>query len=224
MKLNTNIIEAICFDIDGTISDTDDLYVKKLVNFLKPVQTIFKINDLNKFARRFVMTIESPANFLMGLPDVIGLDDEIYMVMDFLAKKVNPKPREFRVIPGVEGLLENLFNKYPLSVVTARDERTSRRFLEATNLDKYFKFGAFAQTCEHTKPFPDPIIWAAEKMGVTTERCLMVGDTTVDIQSGRSAGAQTVGVLCGFGEKEELIRKGAHLILDSTADLDKIIL
>ena len=224
MKLDTNIIEAICFDIDGTISDTDDLYVKKLANYLKPVQSIFKIKDLNKFARRFIMSIESPANFLMGLPDMIGLDEEIYAIMDFLTKKVNLKPKEFRVIPGVNGLLENLFNRYPLSVVTARDERTSRRFLEETNLKKYFQYGAFAQTCKHTKPFPDPIIWASEKMGVITERCLMVGDTTVDIQAGRSAGAQTIGVLCGFGEKEELIRKGAHLILDSTADLNEIIL
>ena len=224
MKLDTNIIEAICFDIDGTISDTDDLYVKKLANYLKPVQSIFKIKDLNKFARRFIMSIESPANFLMGLPDMIGLDEEIYAIMDFLTKKVNLKPKEFRVIPGVNGLLENLFNRYPLSVVTARDERTSRRFLEETNLKKYFQYGAFAQTCKHTKPFPDPIIWASEKMGVTTERCLMVGDTTVDIQAGRSAGAQTIGVLCGFGEKEELIRKGAHLILGSTADLNEIIL
>jgi len=224
LKLDTNIIEAICFDIDGTISDTDDLYVKKLANYLKPVQSIFKIKDLNKFARRFIMSIESPANFLMGLPDMIGLDEEIYAIMDFLTKKVNLKPKEFRVIPGVNGLLENLFNRYPLSVVTARDERTSRRFLEETNLKKYFQYGAFAQTCKHTKPFPDPIIWASEKMGVTTERCLMVGDTTVDIQAGRSAGAQTIGVLCGFGEKEELIRKGAHLILDSTADLNEIIL
>ena len=224
MKLDTNIIKAICFDIDGTISDTDDLYVKKLANYLKPVQSIFKIKDLSKFARRFIMSIESPANFLMGLPDVIGLDKEIYAIMDFLTNKVSPKPKEFRVIPGVNGLLENLFNRYPLSVVTARDERTSRRFLEAANLEKYFQYGAFAQTCKHTKPFPDPIIWASEKMGVTTERCLMVGDTTVDIQAGRSAGAQTIGVLCGFGEKEELIRKGAHLILDSTADLNEIIL
>ena len=143
--------------------------------------------------------------------------------MDFLAKKTYPKPKVFKVIPGVRELLDTLVNKYPMAVVTARDERTSRRFLEETDLEKYFQFGAFAQTCPHTKPYPDPIIWAAEKMGVSTKNCLMVGDTTVDIQSGRSAGAQTVGVLCGFGEKEELIRKGAHLILDSTAELKEII-
>ncbi len=38
----------------------------------------------------------------------------------------------------------------------------------------------------------------------------------MDIRAGMAAGAQTVGVLCGFGEREELERKGADLILETT--------
>jgi phosphoglycolate phosphatase-like HAD superfamily hydrolase len=56
-------------------------------------------------------------------------------------------------------------------------------------------------------------------MDVPTSSCLMVGDTQVDIITGKKAGAQTVGVLCGFGDKNELERAGADLILDNTADL-----
>jgi N-acetyl-D-muramate 6-phosphate phosphatase len=52
----------------------------------------------------------------------------------------------------------------------------------------------------------------------------MVGDTPIDIRAGRAAGAQTIGVLCGFGEREELLRAGADLILDSTADLPTVLL
>ena len=222
MKLNVEIIEAICFDIDGTISDTDDIYVGKLENYLKPFQSLLRNHDLHKLSRRIIMSIESPAHVLMGLPDLIGFDDEIYAFMDFLAKHVQRKPKEYLVVPGVREMLKNLKEKYPLSVVTARDERTTVEFLETTNLDKYFQFSAYAQTCRHTKPFPDPVQWVAEKMGVPVEKCLMVGDTIVDIQAGRSAGSQTVGVLCGFGEKDELIRFGANLILDTTAELSGI--
>jgi phosphoglycolate phosphatase len=56
-------------------------------------------------------------------------------------------------------------------------------------------------------------------MGVPPDSCLMIGDTIVDIRAGRAAGAQTAGVLCGFGEHEELLRHGADLILASTVDL-----
>jgi phosphoglycolate phosphatase-like HAD superfamily hydrolase len=56
-------------------------------------------------------------------------------------------------------------------------------------------------------------------MGVKPEECLMIGDTTVDMRAGKSAGAQTAGVLCGFGEKEELLRFGADVILETTSEL-----
>jgi phosphoglycolate phosphatase-like HAD superfamily hydrolase len=61
-------------------------------------------------------------------------------------------------------------------------------------------------------------------MSVAPESCLMIGDTTVDMRAGKSAGAQTVGVLCGFGEEEELKRTGADLILKSTAELMGVLL
>ena len=52
----------------------------------------------------------------------------------------------------------------------------------------------------------------------------MVGDTVVDIHAAKRAGAQAVGVLCGFGERQELIDAGADLILDSAAALADILL
>ena len=51
----------------------------------------------------------------------------------------------------------------------------------------------------------------------------MIGDTTVDIRAGRSAGAQTVGVLCGFGEEAELKKMGADMILKDTTKLLDIL-
>ena len=60
-------------------------------------------------------------------------------------------------------------------------------------------------------------------MGVPAQACLMIGDTTVDILAAKAAGAQSVGVLCGFGERDELERIGADLILDTTAVLPQVL-
>ena len=60
-------------------------------------------------------------------------------------------------------------------------------------------------------------------MGVAPENCLMIGDTTVDIRAGVASGAQTVGVLCGFGERDELERRGTNLILENTAELADVL-
>ena len=51
----------------------------------------------------------------------------------------------------------------------------------------------------------------------------MIGDTTVDILAGKRAGAQTVGVLCGFGEQRELEQTGANAIIAHTADLWQLL-
>lgn len=51
----------------------------------------------------------------------------------------------------------------------------------------------------------------------------MVGDTTVDIRAGKAAGAQTAGVLSGFGHARELQSAGADLILPSAADLLEVL-
>jgi phosphoglycolate phosphatase len=74
------------------------------------------------------------------------------------------------------------------------------------------------------KPHPQPVLHAAHQLKVPPERCLMVGDTTVDIRAGIRAGAWTCGVLCGYGMRDELENAGAHFILPTTAHLADVLL
>jgi len=225
MSLKIEKIHALCFDIDGTLNDTDDQFVLRLVHLLQPVAFLFPDRDPRRFARQFVMKTENPGNYLFGLPDRLGIDDEISALGDFLYRKgLGKTPKPFTIIPGVFEMLESLYARYPLSIVSARGARTTQMFLEQFDLQPFFQCIATAQTCRHTKPFPDPILWAADRMGVPAEACLMIGDTTVDILAGKASGAQTVGVLCGFGEEAELRQAGADLILDATPQLVDVLL
>ena len=223
MPLHVSRIRAICFDVDGTLSDTDDVLQERMARLLKPFGFLFPKQGAGRAARRLVMAGEAPANFLIGIPDLLGLDDELFTLFDWLARKGHKMPKKFLLIPGVKEMLAELSGRYPLAVVSARDTRTTQLFLDSFDLGSYFKCIATAQTCKHTKPFPDPVLWAAEQMGVEVEDCLMVGDTTVDMRAGNSAGAQTVGVLCGFGEETELRGYGADMILTTTSELSEVL-
>lgn len=220
MTLDIPRIKALCFDVDGTLSDTDDLYVHKVARFFP--RLLFKNPD--HAARRFVMWVEAPGNALLGLTDTIGLDDEIAALIDWLSRHQKRSAKKFWLIPGVDEMLKRLKGRYPMSVVSARDEKGTMRFLEQFDLVKYFDAVVTGQSAAHTKPYPDPILLAAQKMGVKAEECLMIGDTTVDMRAGKSAGAQTVGVLCGFGEEAELRKKGADMILKNTPELADLLL
>lgn len=223
MPLNVEKIKAICFDVDGTLSDTDDVLLEKIARLIKPFHFLFPKKEVAQVARRIVMASEAPANFLIGLPDLLGLDAGLFALFDWLARKSHRKPGKFLLIPGVGEMLQVLSQHYPLAVVSARDARTTHLFLEQFGLQTYFKCIATAQTCRHTKPFPDPVLWSAQQMGVEAEDCLMVGDTTVDLRAGSLAGAQTVGVLCGFGEEAELRKYEADMILTATAELVQVL-
>lgn len=209
------MIQALCFDVDGTLSDTDDLYARQVSRFFpKP---LFK--NPEHTARRFVMWIEAPGNALLGLADTLHLDDEMVAVIDWLSRHRKHADKKFLLVSGVDEMLKQLHGRYPMAVVSARDEKGTMRFLEQFDLVKYFDVVVTGLSATHTKPYPDPVLLAAKKMNVAPENCLMIGDTTVDIRAGKAAGAQTVGVLCGFGEEPELRKMRADEIIKDTTEL-----
>lgn len=219
MPIDLSRVQALCFDVDGTLNDTDDQFVEQAEPFFRSIRFMLPGQDYRRAARRFVMWSEAPGNALIGLPDLLGIDDELARFVSWVNQKRKARIRQFRAISGVLEMLATLEGKFPMAIVSARDEGSTREFLRQAGIERYFPYVAGSLTCAHTKPFPDPIFWAAEKMGVKAQNCLMVGDTTVDMRAGKSAGAQTVGVLCGFGERPELERLGANLILNSTPEL-----
>jgi len=219
MPLDKLKIKALCFDVDGTLSDTDNLYSQKVSKYLPKF-----FENPDHTARRFVMWIESPGNALLSLADSLHLDRQMVALINWLSQHRRHSDKEFLLVPGVDDMLKQLHGRFPMAVVSARDEKTNMAFLEKFDLAKYFDVIVTGLSAKYTKPYPDPIFLAAKKMNVPPENCLMIGDTTVDIRAGKSAGAQTVGVLCGFGEEPELRKMGADEILEDTTKLLKILL
>ncbi len=165
MPLHVSRIHAICFDVDGTLSDTDDVMVAQLAELLYPFSFLFPGKDLIKMARGIVMETEGTANFLVGFTDRIGLDDEIFALKDWLVRQSKKKVKPFQIIPGAKEMLEELGQRYPLAVVSARDTTSTMDFLNQFDLVSYFKVIVTDQTCAHTKPFPDPDLVGGPKDG-----------------------------------------------------------
>ena len=214
-------VQALLFDIDGTLSDTDNQVVARLERFLRPLAGILAERNPRAAARWLVMGLETPGNITYTALDRLGLDGPAGRLLNTLSHWTSGrKPKHFWAVPGVVEMLPRLAARYPLAVVSARGEKSSLAFLEQFNLRQYFQVVVTAQTCRYTKPFPDPVLHAARALGAPAENCVMIGDTTVDIRAGKSAGAQTIGVLCGFGHRGELERTGADLILETTAGVE----
>lgn len=73
------------------------------------------------------------------------------------------------------------------------------------------------------KPDPQGAISIAKKLGVDTSECIYVGDTDVDMKTGKSANMYTVGVLWGFRDEKELIENGADKIVSKPNEIVELI-
>jgi HAD superfamily hydrolase (TIGR01509 family) len=218
-------IDAVLLDIDGTIADTDDALVARTARWLRPLQRVLPAQDAQAAARRVIMGVETPVNAIVSWLDRTGLDQWVGPMMNTLHHlRGLVRHSHAQLIPGVEAALTRLAEHFLLGIVTAREHRSASSILQAHGLTSLFRCVATARTCRRAKPHPDPVLWAARQIGVSPKRCLMVGDTTADILAGRAGGLQTVGVLCGFGDRDELALAGADLILNSTGELVDVLL
>lgn len=214
-------IDAVLFDMDGTLVNTDDVDVQKWAKRIERVTYMDKEHS-NEAARSFVMSLETPGNAFFTLMDAIGLDNFVIGLMIKLYGGSEDKP--LPSVPGIQELIPKIAPQYKLAIVSTRSAATTEMFLSHLNLLEYFPVIGGRDTTKRIKPHPQPVLDAARRLGVDPKRCLMVGDTTVDVLSAKRAGAYACAVLCGFGQRRELERAGADIILEQTPDVEGLLL
>jgi phosphoglycolate phosphatase-like HAD superfamily hydrolase len=222
--LDPTRIQAVLFDIDGTLADTDDDQIERLMRFLHPVRFLFPQPELRPFLRRWLMASEELGNRLLAIPDRLGLlEMAAYLVRWFpRGRRGDRKPHNL-LMNGIPALLAGLAPRYRLGLVTSRPKASAEAFLDEFQLRGYFCCRITGLAAGHLKPHPAPVLASASLLGLPASACLMVGDSVVDILAGRRAGAQTAGVLCGFGTRAALEHAGADAILDCTKDLAGVL-
>ncbi len=225
MPVDPARVRALCFDVDGTLSDTDDQLVGRIAQFLAKLPFLSG-SHAGRLARRIVLDAETPVNTVYGLADRLGIDDELAQVRAYLDEvrgRVPGEP-EHLVVPGIDEMVETLAAHFPMCAISTGSAARVEHFFETFGLRRHFTALVTAQTTERMKPYPDPVHYAAEQMGVAASDCVMIGDTIVDMLAGKSAGAQAIGVLCGFGTEDELRRDGADEIVAATPDVVALLL
>jgi HAD superfamily hydrolase (TIGR01549 family) len=152
--------------------------------------------------------------------DRLGLDDDFFGLADKLRRLRGLRdPFHFDPVDGTPDMLRELSRRYYLGIVTTRSHREAEAFLRQQKLTDVVQVITARDDTWRLKPHPSPVRHSAEKLEVPVERCLVVGDSTVDIEAARAAGAWSVGVLSGFGSRNQLERAGANRIVQVATDL-----
>jgi HAD superfamily hydrolase (TIGR01509 family) len=130
--------------------------------------------------------------------------------------------QRFDMFPQVPELLRALRErglKVALASSAKREQLEATQKSARTDLEAMVDSVITADDAGNSKPAPDLVLAAAEKLGVSPAQCAMVGDTPHDAEACRRAGVAFLGVLTGGHKVETLTAAGARAAWHDTADL-----
>jgi HAD superfamily hydrolase (TIGR01549 family) len=182
--------EGVIFDVDGTLVDSNDAHARAFVEVL------------NVPFERVRPLIGMGADKLMPL--LIGRYDESLAQRKKQVFKERYLPF-LRPFPKVRELLQKL-REMGLRLVVAssasKDELDA--LLEIAGAKPYLEAQVDADDAGESKPDPDIVQAAVERLGLPARACVMVGDTPYDAQAAARAGVAFIGLLCGGWRAEDL--------------------
>ncbi len=218
-------VEAVIFDLDGTLIDSIDIYFAIVENALQRL-------DLPPVSRdRIVAAAESedfrwerilPQDVMNRKEDII---DKAWAVINEIAPQMFAD--NLCLIPGADRILHMLSaNGLKIGLVTSTHERyleTKMLPLKNAGVDTLIEVIITSDDVEKRKPAADPLIACAQQFDTPPEKCVYVGDTTTDMQAGKAAGMRTVAVLTGFDDHDALKKEMPDAIIDSVQALFEVL-
>lgn len=216
-------MKLVLFDVDGTLVDSQHLIHACLVETFKSMgrEPLPRAEMLSIVGLSLVPAIQR----LFG-EDTSAQDIEragAFYREAFLAR-VNDPAFASPLFPGAAEALAALRQRddVVLGLATGKSRRGVDRIIDAFGWHGWF---ATIQTADDNPSKPDPgmVLRAAREVGLSPSQVIMIGDTTFDIQMGRSAGAMTVAVSWGNHPDEALLEVEADHIIDAFGELVPLV-
>ncbi|KAF4575089.1 HAD-like Sugar Phosphate Phosphatase [Pleurotus pulmonarius] len=197
MPVATVIVDAVLFDMDGTLLDSTAGVVGAWEKFKEtyPGIDIHKILD----TAHGVRTVDNLKNYC-GLTDPDELEREALRFETAIVETSTNNGRQGIVkLPGVSAIIEELEpaladpqQRWAICTSATRAYATAALGIAGIPVPKVF---VAAEDVEKGKPFPDPYLLGAKLCGVEPEKCIVIEDAPSGIRSGKTAGCQTIGLL-----------------------------
>ena len=218
-------VDAVLFDLDGTILDSIGIYYQIIEIVLKrldiPMPSRDKLRDAAKngdfeWDQLFPGKTQKEKDLLVKRTRKIIAG--IYPNLFETQAKLIPKAKETLEILSQKGIKMGIVTSTPRENMKAKLHP-----LVDSGINNLLEVIIHADDAPRKKPAPDPLFECSKRLGILPEHCMYVGDARIDIQAGKAAGMKTVGVLTGFDDHKALRRENPDSIIESIAQLPKII-
>lgn len=215
-------IKTVLFDLDGTLTDSGPGIMNSVQYALtkcgRPAQDL---SELRCFVGPPLFT-----QFSKYLGCELSKEECAQMVEWYREYYAEKGIFENRLYDGIPELLERLKGEgKSLMLATSKPEKFANIVMEHFDIAKYFDLIGGALLDERRTEKADVIEYVLETAGITSkETVLMVGDRNYDIFGAKQSGIHSMGVLYGYGTREELERAGADWIAATPEDAGECII
>lgn len=208
-----NKIEAIVFDLDGTLTDS-----KK--NIYEAIMAAFK--DLNiketiieeEFGKYIGLTFQE---IFEDLGIEVDLIDEFFEAYKSHYYKLLHLTSFY---PTVLDTIKTLDEKQiKICLLTTKAQDQADYIIDQLDLRKYFTYVMGRRPDVSNKPSAEPLELLLSDITINKENAVMVGDTEMDINCGKNAGVKTVAVKYGYRTLDQLIALEPDIMVDSLNEI-----
>ncbi len=216
------MIKAVIFDMDGTILDTERIFVPAW-------QEAAHICGVKEFKEEHALMLRSLARKFAKeqMEEIFGEDfplDEIRATRKKLMDEYIEK-HGINAKPGVKETIKNLKSKgYKIGIATAGSFERSKSYLTTAGIWECFDEDMIicATELENGKPYPDVYLYACEKLGEKPEDCIAVEDAPNGIIAAYRAGTKVI-MIPDITQPDEELAKLLYMKLDCLTELTKIL-
>ena len=180
------MIKAVIFDVDGVLLDS----LESNTQFFQKLLALFghRGPSLDEYRSMHNLPMWEVIKKMTGLTEKKDIEP-------IWRRGHDPIPGT-DIKPGIPAdaikVLDELSAKYKLAIVTGRIQGSIFKD-DLKALEKYFAFAVGFEDTELHKPFPDPLLAAAKRLGLKPGECVYIGDSDTDVQAAIAAGMKIVG-------------------------------
>ena len=214
------MIEAIIFDMDGTLVDTEPFNTE-----IERRQFSLNNLEISEEEHQKYLGVASDAMWR----EITSRHQTALSVDELIEQNHNESLLYFSeleqipVMPNLVDLLEKLQGKkYKMAVASSSTPEIIDLILTKTDLKRYFRVIVSAQEAGKSKPEPDVFLLAVKKLGIDPEKCLVVEDSPNGIKAAKAAGMTCVAYE-GPGANSLKLQEADDIIQDYS-ELERIII
>jgi HAD superfamily hydrolase (TIGR01509 family) len=209
------VIDAVVFDLDGVIVDSEQLWDEVREELARE-----RGGRWTDRSQRDMMGMSS-AEWSRYMHDVVGIPEPPEEInREVVSRLLERYTDRLPLIEGAVDAVRRLAARWPLGLATSSNREVIQHVLEVSDLAPLFRATVSSEEVARGKPAPDVYLEAARRLGFDAARCAAIEDSSNGIRAGRAAGMRVIAIPNARYPPDEDALSLADVVLESIRELD----